>query len=86
MDNYETYQCVNTPLIHQNSAEYKDIEYEKTLSNDKKYALSRYQDEICNHELTKTLKKENYTCENCGKYDETNIHTKECKYCKRKFI
>ena len=59
LDNYETYQCVNTPLIHQNSAEYKDIEYEKTLSNDKKHALSRYQDEICNHELTKTLKKEN---------------------------
>ena len=52
----------------------------------KKNALSRYQDEIYNHELTKTLKKENYTCENCGKYDDTNIHTKKCKYCNRKFI
>jgi len=29
LDNYETYQCVNTPLINHDPAEYKDVEYEK---------------------------------------------------------
>jgi hypothetical protein len=86
LDNYETYKCVNPPLIDQNLAEYKDIEYEKTLSNGKKNALSRYQDEIRYYELTKTIKKENNTCVNCGNYDDTNITTKQCKNCGRKFI
>ncbi|HJT82837.1 MAG TPA: hypothetical protein VJ697_00005 [Nitrososphaeraceae archaeon] len=86
LDNYESYQCVNTPLINQNPTEYKDIEYEKTLSNDEKDALSRYQVEIDNHNLTINLKIKDYTCKNCGKYDDTNIHTKQCKDCNRKFI
>src|SRR5262249_20303111 len=81
LDNYETYQCVNTPLINQDPAEYKAIEYEKTLSYDEKNALSRYQNEILHHKLIETLNKEKYTCENCRKYDDTNIHTKKCKYC-----
>lgn len=86
LDNYESYQCVNTPLTNQNPTEYKDIEYEKTLSDDEKKALSKYQVEINFHNLTVTLKKDEYTCDNCGEYDDTNMHTKKCKSCKRRFL
>ena len=86
LDNYETYQCVNTPLFNQNPTKYKDIEYERTLSEDEKKALERYQSEIAYKQLTNDFKIKKYTCENCRKYDETNIQTKKCKYCNRKFI